>query len=69
MANTTQISFRIPNDLLSRLRIVAQHQDRTVSNLLSRIARHYLTTCYEPQRPDGQPPSREGWEQYEGEDE
>ena len=58
MADTTQISFRIPNDLLSRLRTVAQHEDRTVSNLLNRIVRHYFTTCYEPQRPAGQPPSR-----------
>ena len=45
MANTTQIAFRIPNDLLVELKRVANHEDRTVSNLLNRIVRQYLTTC------------------------
>ena len=45
MANTTQIAFRIPNDLLVELKRVAIHEDRTVSNLLNRIVRQYLTSC------------------------
>ena len=44
MANTTQIAFRIRNDLLSDLKSIAQHEDRTLSNLLNRIIRHYLTS-------------------------
>ena len=49
MADTTQISFRISNDLLSRLRMVAKQEDRTMSNLLNRIVRHYLTSYDEIQ--------------------
>ena len=44
MANTTQLAFRIPNDLLVELKRVANHEDRTVSNLLNRIIRLYLTS-------------------------
>ena len=44
MANTTQIAFRVRNDLLLDLKSIAQHEDRTVSNLLNRIVRHYLTS-------------------------
>ena len=44
MAKTTQIALRVPNDLLAKLRCVAQSEDRTVSNLLNRIIRLYLTS-------------------------
>ena len=59
MADTTQISFRISNDLLSRLRMVAQQEDRTMSNLLNRIVRHYLTSDDEIQIISRQPTVRE----------
>ena len=49
MPDTTQISFRISSDLLSGLKRVAQQEDRTVSNLLNRIVRHYLTSDDEMQ--------------------
>ena len=45
MANTKLFAFRIPNDLLVELKRVANHEDRTVSNLLKRIVRQYLTSC------------------------
>ena len=44
MANTKLFAFRIPNDLLVELKRVANHEDRTVSNLLNRIVRQYLTS-------------------------
>ena len=59
MANTTQIAFRIPNDLLDKLKSVAKHEDRTVSNLLNRIVRHYLTLDDETQLIPRRPAVRE----------
>ena len=44
MANTKLFAFRIPNDLMVELKRVANHEDRTVSNLLNRIVRLYLTS-------------------------
>ena len=44
MANTKLFAFRIPNDLMVELKRVANHEDRTVSNLLNRIIRLYLTS-------------------------
>ena len=44
MANTKLFAFRIPNDLLVELKRVANHEDRSVSNLLNRIIRLYLTS-------------------------
>ena len=35
MANTKLFAFRIPNDLMVELKRVANHEDRTVSNLTS----------------------------------
>ena len=62
MANTTQIAFRIPNDLLVELKRVANHEDRTVSNLLNRIVRQYLTSRDETQRLGRYRPAAVEWE-------
>ena len=50
MAETTQISFRISNDLLSALKWIAQEEDRSAANVLNRIVRHYLASHPSPQQ-------------------
>ena len=49
MANTVQISFRIHSELLSDLKRIAEEEDRSVSNLLNRIIRQYLTSKVKPE--------------------
>ena len=56
MPKTTQIAFRIPDDMLAGLKSLARSEDRTVSNLLNRIIRLYLTSS-DDVPPTGQRPA------------